>query len=205
MSDNNPQPYSVISNILRSIIDGTEYDGPADSRIAQLLLELKATIEGFPKPMVYKGTLGTGGTITTLPAASSENIGDTYVVITAGTYASQSANIGDIFISTGTDWTYVPSGDIDIIDDSTTSSTKVWSSNKTNTELGKKENAHTTITETLTAGQTTVTFTDASILANSLISVYAPVWYVSQVSSVGSVVITFPEQASDMAVTIEVK
>ena len=65
--------------------------------------------------MVYKGTLGTGGTVTALPT-SNVVIGDTYKVLTAGTYAGQSAKVGDLFISTkaGTvanaDWSYVPSG-----------------------------------------------------------------------------------------------
>ena len=70
-------------------------------------------IDNLPKPMVYAGTLGQGGTITTLPTASADNKGDTYVVITDGTYSGQVANVGDMFISMGTAWTYVPSGDID--------------------------------------------------------------------------------------------
>lgn len=68
-------------------------------------------IAGLPTPMQFKGTLGTNGTITTLPSASSSNEGYTYKVVTAGTYASQSADVGDIFISTGSFWTLVPSGD----------------------------------------------------------------------------------------------
>ena len=68
-------------------------------------------IEALPEPMIFKGSLGTGGTITTLPAASASNEGFTYKVITAGTYASQAAKIGDMFISTGTEWVLIPSGD----------------------------------------------------------------------------------------------
>jgi len=62
-------------------------------------------------PMVFKGSLGTGGTITTLPTASSDNIGYTYKVITDGTYASQSAKVGDTFVSDGSAWILIPSGD----------------------------------------------------------------------------------------------
>lgn len=62
-------------------------------------------------PMVFKGSLGTGGTITTLPTASSDNTGHTYKVITDGTYASQSAKAGDIFVSDGSTWILIPSGD----------------------------------------------------------------------------------------------
>lgn len=68
-------------------------------------------LEGLPEPMIFKGSLGTGGTISTLPTASSSNKGFTYKVITAGTYASQSAKVGDTFISDGSAWVLIPSGD----------------------------------------------------------------------------------------------
>ena len=68
-------------------------------------------INNLPSPMVFKGTLGTNGTITSLPNASTANTGFTYKVITAGTYASKAADVGDIFISDGTSWDLVPSGD----------------------------------------------------------------------------------------------
>ena len=73
--------------------------------------ELQDAIDALPEPMVFKGTLGTNGTITSLPTAAAANEGWTYKVITAGTYASQAAKIGDLFISTGSEWTWVPSGD----------------------------------------------------------------------------------------------
>lgn len=68
-------------------------------------------IENLPEPMIFKGSVGTGGTITSLPTAAKANMGFTYKVITAGTYASQSAKVGDTFISTGTAWELIPSGD----------------------------------------------------------------------------------------------
>lgn len=68
-------------------------------------------IANLPEPMIFKGSLGTGGTITTLPTASSSNEGFVYKVITAGTYASQSAKVGDTFISDGSAWVLIPSGD----------------------------------------------------------------------------------------------
>ncbi len=70
-----------------------------------------AALATLPEPMVFKGSLGTGGTITTLPTASSSNKGYVYKVITAGTYASQSAKVGDTFISDGSAWVLIPSGD----------------------------------------------------------------------------------------------
>ena len=68
-------------------------------------------INNLPSPMVYKGTLGTNGTITSLPNVSTANTGFTYKVITAGTYASKAADVGDMFISNGSTWELVPSGD----------------------------------------------------------------------------------------------
>ena len=68
-------------------------------------------IDNLPEPMVFKGSLGTGGTVTTLPTAAAANTGYTYKVITAGTYASKAAKVGDTFISTGSDWELIPSGD----------------------------------------------------------------------------------------------
>lgn len=61
--------------------------------------------------MKFKGSLGTGGTITELPSATTKNNGFTYKVITEGTYAEQSAKVGDLFISNGSSWVLIPSGD----------------------------------------------------------------------------------------------
>lgn len=65
----------------------------------------------LPDPMVFKGSLGTGGTITTLPTAAASNTGFTYKVITAGTYEGQAAEVGDTFVSDGSAWILIPSGD----------------------------------------------------------------------------------------------
>ena len=128
-------------------------------------------------PMVFKGTLGVGGTIQSLPTASSSNEGFTYLVITDGTYASQAAKAGDMFISNGSAWVYVPSAD---------------------------EPTPIVISDTLTAGSTQITFSNSAITANSLIDVYADVWYSNSVQNDGSVVLTFPVQSSDMVVKIKV-
>ena len=61
------------------------------------LNRLDDRIDDLPKPMVYKGTLGTGGTITSLPPATASKEGYTYKVITEGTYAGQAAKVGDTF------------------------------------------------------------------------------------------------------------
>ncbi len=60
--------------------------------------------------MHYKGTVSGG----TLPSSNVKN-GDTYKVAEAGTYGSQAAKVGDLFIAvvsgSTTTWTYVPSAD----------------------------------------------------------------------------------------------
>jgi len=63
--------------------------------------------------MHFKGTVGTGGTAGTSLPTSGVTIGDTYKVVSDGTYAGQSAEVGDLFIATATTptWAYVPSGD----------------------------------------------------------------------------------------------
>lgn len=48
--------------------------------------------------MVFKGTLGTGGTITALPTTYSA--GWSYKIITAGTYAGAVCEVGDLIIAT---------------------------------------------------------------------------------------------------------
>ena len=63
--------------------------------------------------MHFKGTVGTGGTAGTSLPTSGVTIGDTYKVVTKGTYAGQTAGVGDLFIATAATptWAYVPSGD----------------------------------------------------------------------------------------------
>ena len=68
--------------------------------------------------MVYRGTVGEGGTVAELPTSNVKN-GDTYKVLTDGIYEGQQAFTGDMFIAvvTTTDdtvtiaWTLIPSGD----------------------------------------------------------------------------------------------
>lgn len=70
-------------------------------------------ISGVTGSMHFKGTVGTGGTAGTSLPTSSVKVGDTYKIVSDGTYAGQSAKIGDLFIATATTptWAYVPSGD----------------------------------------------------------------------------------------------
>lgn len=55
------------------------------------------SILGANDAMVFKGTLGTDGTVTALP--TTYQTGWTYRVITAGTYAGQQCEVGDLIIA----------------------------------------------------------------------------------------------------------
>ena len=97
-----------------SSADQVVFVPPADmtsTNVQDAIVELDTKINDLPEPMIFKGSLGTGGTITTLPAASAANKGFTYKVITAGTYQGVSAKVGDTLISDGTTWVLIPSGD----------------------------------------------------------------------------------------------
>ena len=84
--------------------------GTSTTQIATTAFVANA-IASVAGPMRFRGSLGTGGTITSLPTAATANQGDTYKVITQGTYASTVAKPGDVFISDGSAWVYIPSGD----------------------------------------------------------------------------------------------
>lgn len=70
-------------------------------------------VSGVAGAMRFKGTIGTGGTAGTSLPTSGVKVGDTYKIVSDGTYASQAAKVGDLFIATATTptWAYVPSGD----------------------------------------------------------------------------------------------
>ena len=57
----------------------------------------KSDIAGLTNAMVFKGTLGTGATVETLP--TTYEIGWTYLVTVAGTYAGQTCGVGDLIIA----------------------------------------------------------------------------------------------------------
>lgn len=92
------------------------YDGTSTDAISGM--GVKAALDTLPEPMVYKGSLGTDGTISDLPMDGSATIGDTYKVITEGDYGNNTyhAKVGDTFIcytktSSANTWTLIPSGD----------------------------------------------------------------------------------------------
>ena len=108
-----------ITSVPASILDGsiangvtatTQQSGDNSTKIATTAY-VDSAIAALPGAMLFKGSLGTGGTITSLPTAASSNNGFTYKVITEGIYANQSAKVGDLFISNGSGWILIPSGD----------------------------------------------------------------------------------------------
>jgi len=98
-----------------SVTATTQTQGDNSTKIATTAY-VDTAIDNLPEPMIFKGSLGTGGTITSLPVDGTANVGDTYKVITDGTYASKAAKVGDTFIcltktSNANTWELIPSGD----------------------------------------------------------------------------------------------
>ena len=97
---------------------------------------------------------------------------------------------------------------VTVIDDSTTSASKVWSSNKTNTEIAKKEDAATVLTATLTSGSTSLTFTNAAITTTAMYDVYADKYGLTPTNisiSSGQAVLTFEAQSSNVSVKLVIR
>ena len=109
-------PASVLSGAIPSAVTATTQTSSDNSTKIATTAFVKTAIDNLPEPMVFKGSLGTGGTITSLPTNGTATVGDTYKVITDGTYASKAAKIGDTFIcltktSSANTWELIPSGD----------------------------------------------------------------------------------------------
>lgn len=97
-----------------SAASNVEFTPPSDmnsTTVQDAIVEVDSKVESLPDPMIFKGSLGVNGTITSLPNASTDNNGFVYKVITDGTYQGVSAEAGDTFISNGTEWILIPSGD----------------------------------------------------------------------------------------------
>lgn len=104
------------------ILNGAPIENLEAATKAYVDSEISTALTGTADAMVFKGTLGTNGTITSVPT-NSYKIGDTYRIITAGTYAGETCEVGDLIIAlhngpaTGstiitTDWT-VAQGNLD--------------------------------------------------------------------------------------------
>ena len=104
-------PASILTGAIPNGVTATTQTQSDNSTKIATTAYVDTAISNLPEPMVFKGSLGTGGTITALPTAAASNEGHTYKVIKDGTYAGQAAKIGDTFISTGSRWELIPSGD----------------------------------------------------------------------------------------------
>lgn len=104
-------PASILTGTIPNGVTATTQTQSDNSTKIATTAYVDTAIGNLPEPMVFKGSLGTGGTITALPTAEASNEGHTYKVIKDGTYAGQTAKIGDTFISTGSRWELIPSGD----------------------------------------------------------------------------------------------
>jgi hypothetical protein len=111
---NTPLLFMYMGNSWVAMIDiDTTYSGGSASQLEtgtsttnylwtpKILHDYIATVVGGVDAMRFKGTLGTDGTITSLPTTGVK-VGDTYRVITAGTYASIVCEIGDLIIAIDT-------------------------------------------------------------------------------------------------------
>lgn len=104
-------PASILTGTIPNGVTATTQTQSDNSTKIATTAYVDTAISNLPEPMVFKGSLGTGGTITALPTAAASNEGHTYKVIKNGTYAGQAAKVGDTFISTGSRWELIPSGD----------------------------------------------------------------------------------------------
>ena len=104
-------PASILSGAIPSGVTATTQSANDSSTKIATTAYVTNAINALADPMVFMGTVGTDGTITKLPTASAANKGYTYKVITNGTYASIAAKNGDTFISDGSAWVLIPSGD----------------------------------------------------------------------------------------------
>ncbi len=174
--------------------------------------------------MIFKGTLGTSGTITALP--TTYQTGWTYKVITAGTYANKACEVGDLIIAivdrTGTgnldsDWTVVqtnidgavtgPSsatdGNLVVFDGPTGKLIKDSTYNlssftrKYSQAIGNGTNTSFVITHNLNSRAVTVSIAETS-------SPYEVVYALIELTSVNSITVSFAEAPTSNQYTVTV-
>lgn len=129
--------------------------------------------------------------------------------------ASSLDDLTDVEITTPSDGQFLKYNSSDsewqnvtVIDDSTTSGSTVWSSNKTNSELASKEDAPIILTSTLSAGSTSLTFSNAAITTNAMYDVYADKYGLTPTDitvTTGQAVLTFEAQSSNVSVKLVIR
>lgn len=108
----------IIFNKMPKSISGITSDSPTNSLADKGYVDTQIAAKiAASDAMIYRGTVGTDGTVETLPTTGVKN-GDTYKVVTEGVVSG--ATVGDLVIAVVTinedqtvniDWTVVPSGD----------------------------------------------------------------------------------------------
>ena len=129
--------------------------------------------------------------------------------------ASSLDDLTDVEITTPSDGQFLKYNSSDsewqnvtVIDDSTTSASKVWSSNKTNTEIAKKEDAATVLTSTLSSGNTSLTFSNAAITTTAMYDVYADKYGLTPTDitiTTGQAVLTFASQSTNVSIKLVIR
>ena len=134
---------------------------------------------------------------------------------TGGGGASSLDDLSDVEIDTPSNGQVLKYNTLDsewqnmtLISDSTTSGSTVWSSDKTNTELDTKEDAPTILTSTLSAGSTSLTFSNAAITTTAMYDVYADKYGLTPTDitiTTGQAVLTFEAQSSNVSVKLVIR
>lgn len=68
----------------------------AISAVQSSISDLEGCVSGLAAAVIFKGTIGTGGTVTALPGSCQK--GWEYIVLTAGSYAGKVCEPGDMLI-----------------------------------------------------------------------------------------------------------
>ena len=153
--------------------------------------------------MVFVGTVGSSGDITTLPTTGFK-IGHTYKVVTAGTYTialgeTVVAKVGDLFIGKTLSpyrWSYVPSGDeaVTILKYITSGTPSLTTSDQTGTiTLGS---AAIKFFET-----TLTTSSDNHLPTSKAIETYLSTTYVKTITATSPIVVTRAAGTSTVALS----
>ena len=187
-------------------VNGEKVYNQGDLATAEYFVDMKEKIDDLEDGLAgidalrYKGTVGTNGTVTTLPTASVQ-IGDTYKVASAGTYGSIKCEVGDLLIATGTEgtdgfitsstlvWTHIAQGsDTDTTYTLTGAGNKITLKGNTNstndiTVEGGTNISATVASNKLTVAHSTVTRTDTPATETTTLAHGAEVEVVTGVTS----------------------
>lgn len=123
----------------------------------------------YVNAMSFKGTLGTGGTVTALPA--SHDAGDTYRVITAGTWAGKYCEVGTLIIC---------------VKDGTTAADADWTSVETNEDgavIGPSSSTENQIAKFNSATGRTITNSGITIDSSDNMTIPGSIYFSSNTST----------------------